>query len=93
MSKESISFDTTAPDGSPVAVVYIEAYLGGHNELPPTDHFEFRGDAISPTGFRSHFIHGGINGADPKDVAAEIIAHLYAERIKEGYQPGQTKLF
>jgi ParB/RepB/Spo0J family partition protein len=74
-----------AVNDQPVRVLYDPAWLGSTD----TDHFEFHGTPISPTGYRSHFAYWGGKGKHPKtpfltwvQECAEEIAAEFTKKTK-----------
>jgi hypothetical protein len=82
----TIGIEVESPDGSPLEVTFCKNWMGGN-----VHHFELRGLCVSPTGYRSHFVHGEI--PDPAETATALVAQLFRQRRAEGYKPGQTSLF
>lgn len=83
-------FILKAKDGRDVKVHYMSHFFGEHS---PCMHLEFRGYAISETGYRSHFFG---NPLSKEYISAEEAKKLAIELVDELYIPpvaSQTLLF
>lgn len=88
-------FELTLADGSVVKVLYNPGRLD-RADAGDDDHFEFRGQAISPSGYRSHFLHHG--GRRPKqplvkwatEFAEQLAAELKVEQAKKSRKRAVT---
>jgi hypothetical protein len=76
-----LDFDLTLKDGSRVSVHYERRYISA------TAHIEFRGESISPTGYRSCFPPYGcswdISDEDVVEAAASVAELLREKRLAE----------
>jgi hypothetical protein len=73
-----LDFELVLKDGVKVSVHYKRRYICGD------DHFEFRGDGISSTGYRSHFVREmNIPDGEVIEAALEIAEYLREGRIAE----------
>lgn len=75
--ESSQKFHVTTPVGADVEVTYTPEKFG------QVDHFEFRGKAISETGYRSEFRPKLSPGQDPMRVAKEFVAVLEKNMIAD----------
>lgn len=70
-------FEVYTEEGSPIKVTYEEDYAAG-----AASHFEFHGEAVSSTGYRSHFIN--IGKVDNPEKVAQDLALAFHEEGKRG---------
>ena len=81
VGSEEMDFSFSLKDGSEVSV-HFERYFLSH-----CPHLEFRGNAVSETGYYSYFPHDGVFINDPDDVVIEkakgIAEFLREEEIKK----------
>ena len=76
VGSEILDFTFTLQDGSEVSV-HFQRYF-----LSYCSHLEFRGNAISETGYRSYFPCDGVFINDPDDVVIEMAKEV-AEILRE----------